>query len=94
MSEQNFVNPELIIFPENLITEDVPVYEPEPATPVGESPFPSWQWVSNNLGVGFWSAPVPQPRVHNKPFLWNEPDLSWYYKDEESNSWIKYTEES
>ena len=65
----------------------------EPTTPIGESPFPSWEWVTNNLGIGFWCAPIAQPTVHGKTFLWNEPDLSWYYKDEESNSWIKYTEE-
>ena len=94
MSEQNYTAPEPIIFPENINEQFPSAQQPEPATPIGESPFPSWQWVSNDIGVGFWTSPVPQPRVHGKTFLWNEPDLSWYYKDEESNSWTRYTEES
>lgn len=59
--------------------------------PDGESPYPSWIWVTNEVGVGFWSPPIPHPaNLHNKPLIWNESEQSWYYKDEESGSFVKH----
>jgi len=40
-------------------------------------PYPSWKWVINELGQGYWDAPVPMPRENQVSYYWDETSLSW-----------------
>jgi hypothetical protein len=85
-------NPDRVIPTGPIIEEtEVVVYEniPEPEEKIYES----WIWQTNEVGVGMWMPPIPIPAVDGVVFTWNEPDLSWYYKDEETQSWVKYVPE-
>jgi hypothetical protein len=42
-----------------------------------DKPYPSWTWVTNEVGVSYWDSPVPMPRNHGKVFVWNEEQLQW-----------------
>jgi len=46
----------------------------EPTTP---QPYPSWKWVVNEIGHGFWDSPVPHPIKNKAIFAWNEEKLTW-----------------
>ena len=46
----------------------------EPTTP---QPFPSWNWVVNEIGIGYWDSPVPMPREDQVLYYWDEAGLSW-----------------
>jgi len=46
----------------------------EPTTP---KPFTSWTWVVNEIGIGYWDAPVPMPREDQVAYYWDEESLSW-----------------
>jgi hypothetical protein len=40
-------------------------------------PFPSWTWVVNEVGQGYWDAPIPMPRENGVVYKWNEEAQSW-----------------
>jgi hypothetical protein len=40
-------------------------------------PYPSWNWVVNEIGDGYWDAPKPAPTENAKPYTWNEEILDW-----------------
>ena len=46
----------------------------EPTTP---QPFPSWKWVVNEIGIGYWDSPTPMPRENQVSYYWDEPSLAW-----------------
>jgi hypothetical protein len=39
-------------------------------------PYPSWVWVINEIGDGYWDSPKPAP-LDGKVYAWNETDLNW-----------------
>jgi hypothetical protein len=46
-------------------------------SPTVGKPYPSWTWVENELGDGFWDAPKPMPTENKKIYTWNEEILEW-----------------
>jgi hypothetical protein len=40
-------------------------------------PYPSWTWVTNEIGISYWDAPKPMPREHGKIYTWNEEMQDW-----------------
>jgi hypothetical protein len=51
------------------------------STPTTPQPFPSWKWVVNEVGHGYWDAPVPIPREDQVSYYWDEGTLSWKVKE-------------
>lgn len=50
-------------------------------TPTTPQPFPSWKWVVNEIGQGYWDAPVVCPREDQVVYYWDEESVSWKVKD-------------
>jgi hypothetical protein len=60
------------------------VVEPTPGnSPLIPQPFPSWKWVVNQIGIGYWDAPIAQPKEDQVIYYWDEPSLSWKVKNNE-----------
>jgi hypothetical protein len=47
------------------------------STPTTPQPFPSWKWVVNEIGIGYWDSPNPVPLHDQITYVWDEPTLSW-----------------
>lgn len=99
MTEQDpNLNPDVNPNPNKVIETGPMVPEPEiieyenVPEPEGKL-YDSWTWITNEVGIGMWVPPTPMPAIDGVVVIWNEPDLSWYYRDEETNSWIKYIPE-
>jgi hypothetical protein len=45
--------------------------------PTREKPYPSWTWVVNELGEGYWDAPKPAPSENGVTYAWNEEITDW-----------------
>lgn len=39
-------------------------------------PYPSWVWVVNEIGGGYWDAPKPAPETPGV-YVWNEEKEDW-----------------
>jgi hypothetical protein len=48
-----------------------------PTTP---QPYPSWTWVVNEIGHGFWQAPKACPNEDQVVYYWDELSLDWKIK--------------
>lgn len=46
-------------------------------SPTTPQPYPSWVWVTNEVGIGFWDSPVPMPTKDKIIYRWNESTLEW-----------------
>jgi hypothetical protein len=44
-------------------------------------PYPSWKWVINETGRGYWDAPVALPLDDQKIYYWDEENLAWKVKE-------------
>jgi len=44
-------------------------------------PYPSWVWIENEIGDGYWDAPVPAPKEDQVIYYWDEESLSWKVKE-------------
>jgi hypothetical protein len=40
-------------------------------------PYPSWTWVTNEVGISYWDSPIPIPKEHGKIYTWNEEMQDW-----------------